>query len=200
MIKIYEIERTRDIDAAGRNFDLIVEKHPWIRNLYEVATPILFRNASPRSKLLELRKLSDRVADAISDNVACKGNGCSHCCYQAVTITSIEAGWLEEASGRKASLNVHRGLEDLEQMRADFTGHPCPLLARDGACSVYASRPIACRLSMNIGASPFFCDTSIPAELSSVPALDLTQFWIIYSQITEKATLGDVRDFFNGDV
>ncbi len=197
MINIYEVERERDIEASNRNFDLIVERNPWIRNLYEVAAPILFKNASPRSKLLELRNLSDKVAAAVSENVACKGNGCSYCCYQAVTITSIEAGWLQEATGRKAAGNVRRGLDDLEQMRADFTGQPCPFLAKDGACSVYSSRPIACRLSMNIGASPFFCDTSIPSELSSVPALDLTQFWIIYSQITEKSTLGDIRDFFN---
>lgn len=194
-IKIYEENKVSDQIAADRNYAEIVSTHPWLKSIYDSAIPILQMNASDKSKMVALRGLADRINNAIRDNIACRGQGCSHCCFQAVTISGIEATWIQEANGQKMKANVNRRLEDLEEMRAEHTGKPCTFL-KGGACSIYEVRPIACRLAMNLGDSPFFCDTSIPAELSAVPAFDLTQFWLAYSQLILKTNLGDIRDYF----
>lgn len=191
---IYRNQRL-DEEAAEKNFQEIVSKHPWVADLSSLTDPIINANASSRSKMQSLVRLADRINDAVSTNVACQGNGCSKCCYQAVTVSGIEATWIHEKTGRPIKTGVSRSIDGLQEMRSQFVGKPCPFL-KEGACSIYEVRPIACRLSMSIAHSPYFCDTQIPAELSAVPALNMHEFWLAYAKVSLKTDLGDIRDFF----
>ena len=91
--------------------------------------------------------------------LACR-KGCAHCCRIRVSVTAPElfliarsltgarrAAVLERLA--EADARVH-GLDAAARLRADVA---CPLLD-DGACSIYAVRPTACRslLSFDVGA------------------------------------------------
>lgn len=83
--------------------------------------------------------------------IACR-KGCSHCCHAWVSVSAPEAlfvGKLVRQRGPTVTekiMSAHRNtqLYDFETRNQ----HPCacPLL-EDGACSIYADRPKACRLA-----------------------------------------------------
>jgi Fe-S-cluster containining protein len=89
--------------------------------------------------------------------IACK-KGCSHCCYIWVSATAPELLFI-------AKIIRDRGGQVIEQLRRahlhtmefNFDAraehpHPCPLLEQD-VCSIYDSRPKACRLAASADAS-----------------------------------------------
>lgn len=68
------------------------------------------------------------------------GLGCHSCCKPGLTINSLEAE------------NIRRGLDPalVEKMQAletadPFQGMRCSFLESDGACGIYALRPLVCR-------------------------------------------------------
>ncbi len=78
--------------------------------------------------------------------IACR-KGCSFCCTQNVAVTAPEAFFVAAAI-RSDKAKVAALLETDETLRGmtaeDRLGHVlCPLL-EDAACSIYASRPLAC--------------------------------------------------------
>jgi hypothetical protein len=95
---------------------------------------------------------------APTSKLACK-KGCGYCCYGIVMISAPEAF-------RLAAWLVSRGPAAVAQFRLDAAAPagkgaqdrhgakiPCPLL-RDGACSAYAARPIACRTITSFELAP----------------------------------------------
>ena len=123
--------------------------------------------------------------------------GCRVCCSDnAHAIAGVELLWVERtlrAAGRVEALRpvfasraaVFRprreslGLEGaLATNRA--LGLPCPLLGEDGACTIYASRPLACRQFQSLTpaewcdpADPRFADRENPNLLPPLPVLQL---------------------------
>jgi Fe-S-cluster containining protein len=85
--------------------------------------------------------------------------------------------------------------DDLDAVRSKHFGEPCPFL-RGYECSIYASRPLECRLHANIGVSPAFCDTTVPLNDKSVPNLDYTAVWQVVGTLFYGAGFGDIRDFW----
>ena len=85
--------------------------------------------------------------------LACRA-GCSHCCYQPeISVTAIEvfriADFVIEQFSDKEVENLVNTLSDGAKPSpppdpASWSLIACPLL-RDGACSVYAVRPLVCR-------------------------------------------------------
>lgn len=104
--------------------------------------------------LTECSKLTDRLASNSTVSVECSV-GCNHCCHQPVGITVPEALQIyaylqqnrseEELNALRLELRERseaiRGLSTTQRYSPD---HPCPLL-KDGSCSVYSARPLACR-------------------------------------------------------
>lgn len=96
------------------------------------------------------------------ENIRC-ARGCSHCCHGPVEIAAHEAELLVDvvrASGRpldeerlqrqsRCAVDTWR-----EQAPAD---RACVFLGGDGACTVYESRPAACR-KLLVTSNPAFCD------------------------------------------
>lgn len=97
---------------------------------------------TPEERLDELWKKIDaftsRVASRYPGALAC-ASGCSDCCHREITVTSIEAERvaalvLELPASERATLAANSASSD-----------PCVALLPDGACSIYAARPVVCR-------------------------------------------------------
>ncbi|MEC7584949.1 MAG: YkgJ family cysteine cluster protein [Planctomycetota bacterium] len=79
--------------------------------------------------------------------------GCDHCCRHPVGVTFVEAQLLAaaiEASADAERERLTRRVVDAARATAQtqwdgLTDQPCPLLDEQGACSLYAERPIPCR-------------------------------------------------------
>jgi hypothetical protein len=81
--------------------------------------------------------------------------GCSLCCNLYVTATAPEVFFVANFIRREYAASLEQILERVRQSNRDTrymddrqrltSRFPCPLLGPDGACSVYAARPSACR-------------------------------------------------------
>lgn len=98
------------------------------------------------------------LAKRQNTEVACS-KGCHWCCHQAVFANSYEIHYLSEkiksdftpeellsvAAMAEEKFAITSNLSDSEVLTYKA---PCPLL-KEGACSVYAARPMACRIYLS---------------------------------------------------
>lgn len=194
-IAIHKANKDADATASQSNANAINAKNPWINTIDEIAFSIANENSSAKSKMAKLLKLGTRLSNSIGEHSACAGNGCSFCCHQAVMITDLEAERIRALTNRdyKLSFPPYKPREDVKR----FYGVPCIFL-RENSCSIYSERPLACRVSNNIGASPFFCNSEIPASESEVHSISVDGVWDSYFHVAKSANarLGDIREFF----
>lgn len=146
-----------------------------------------------------------RAADAWVKDVepvsACR-RGCSHCCHIPVAISDVEARLIGQASGR-APVRV-TGAPTAEEVmegatlpgtpRGDDYSAPCPFLAA-GRCSIYAVRPLACRVQVNLDEDDLLCQLQ-PGGAVPVPYLDATRLKASYVMVQPAARWADIRAFF----
>lgn len=104
----------------------------------------------------------DRAKNPGSENIRC-GKGCSHCCREAVEIWPHEAALLVEVA-RAAGMELDAArLERQSRYTVDTwrqqppADKACVFLGGDGACTVYESRPNACR-KLLVVTDPALCD------------------------------------------
>ncbi|RYE42898.1 MAG: YkgJ family cysteine cluster protein [Hyphomicrobiales bacterium] len=135
-------------------------------------------------RVLWLQRAASAWARPLEAVGACR-TGCAHCCHIPVALSRKEAELLARASGRRMTeprTPVRPALpSDPAPIKAATarlqqwpTGTPCPFLA-DQTCSVYAARPLVCRMLINLDDDDLLCRQSAegPAEV-----------------------LADLRDFF----
>lgn len=79
---------------------------------------------------------SARVISAYAQHFACR-RGCTGCCQTERTVSDVEYEALRRALAQLPE-------EESTQLAANRAESPCPLLL-DGACAVYAERPMICR-------------------------------------------------------
>mgnify|MGYP001609397285 CR=1 FL=1 len=97
--------------------------------------------------------------------ITCPGSGCSSCCGNDVMAHPSEI----EAIAAAMPVALREGVK--EASRHPFEGR-CPLLARDGSCTVYAARPSVCRAFHNKGGKPArCCVTERPETLPQIGAV-----------------------------
>lgn len=181
-------------DRANSRFREIATASPWIKTLPQRIKALMAENASRRSKLGKLLKLAEEISMAAKPHLACD-RGCAHCCSITVALSSDEASLIGNRIGVSPE-QVPDGQE--ETILADsFFGIPCPFL-ENGECSIYETRPAACRLHCTLDDDSYFCSTEIAPEDSAVPSLDMTPFWLAYAALSldADARLGDIRQFF----
>ncbi len=126
---------------------------------------------------------ADRKAGADLPNVACRA-GCSFCCFLNVVVTPFEAltivSFIRRTFKPEEIVALQERLRDYRATRGRVAPServhfmkPCPLLSAEGFCTVYDSRPIACRThhSLNVHA----CERSIsaPGKLGVPRLLDI---------------------------
>lgn len=181
--------------TANQRLRAITLSAPWLRDLDDLVFEIAQQPGSPKAKLNRYRKLADKIGNAVSPHSACKS--CSHCCNIAVTIPHIEAQAIGIVVGRKpAKGNLRIGGDHQETIDKNFRT-PCPFLKR-GRCSIYAERPIACRVHFNLAQDDYFCDPAVPPSESFVANVNLTVLHAAMNMAFMDGEWGDIRDFFPG--
>ena len=122
----------------------------------------------------EVDALAARVRAAYPDQVACR-RGCDACCRQPVGVSRIEAARLaaaaaaRPAAARAALAATVAGATAARAAGDD--GAPCGALAADGACQLYADRPLVCRSHGLVHALPPAAAPR-PASGRSLPVLE----------------------------
>jgi Fe-S-cluster containining protein len=158
-----EVNRRLEVvhDVAMRNAELAEQAHV----VSSIRLALVSAQAPTVSKrLIWLRRSADAFSNAYAPRAACRA-GCSHCCHIPMTITKSEAMVIARETGRV--LQERDGREpDVEP----GYNNPCPFLV-DSKCSIYASRPLACRVHLNMDVDDLLCRL-IPGALVPVPYAD----------------------------
>jgi hypothetical protein len=155
------------------------------------------RANNPAAKVRALREMVEPLAAATKGNVACH-KGCSSCCHVAVTVMAEEAEVIGKEIGVKPSTPARFiGPDDRKDTAANYYGTPCPFLV-DDKCSIYASRPLACRTLYNMDKDALLC-TIVPGDPPRVPYLNHNQFTNVIVRAFMPGTVprfADLREFF----
>jgi Fe-S-cluster containining protein len=114
----------------------------------------------------------------------------------AVTICDQEAAKIQKATGIVPRKNVHQTF-DRNAIVLQYVNTPCTFL-KNGTCSIYEARPLACRLFWNISDYPHVCDTYNGHH--NVPGLDMTPMHMLTVMIFAKSKFADIREFFPPNV
>ncbi|MDA0241682.1 MAG: YkgJ family cysteine cluster protein [Proteobacteria bacterium] len=122
----------------------------------EPAIPALLRLVQDAVSLSNdlLAEIAERDISDITE-IACE-IGCAWCCYQQVGVTAPQALHIADYLQRgDAKIPADAALERLEELDDITNGmsnverlkirRPCALLDEQGACLIYAVRPLACR-------------------------------------------------------
>jgi Fe-S-cluster containining protein len=160
------------------------------------------RAGTVAKRVMWLRKAADYLQDGAAHLAACR-KGCSHCCHISVMVSRAEAQVIAKETG--ARLNVAAGrfsmqgfeeqLETIQSATLQTYGEPCTFL-RAGACSIYASRPLQCRLLLNLDEDDLLCQLIENCE-SNVPYLNTTQHHIAsVSVLGAHQDYDDLRNWF----
>ena len=136
-------ERVRDIVASGigmarseGTLTSLLAAHAVAVKIFEAESAAYFRHVSG--------------GEALKASLAC-GPGCTFCCHLYVEVTPLEVVALWSALRDDRHRAQRQQIADLTPRIAGLGPEPrrtarlaCPLLA-DGQCSVYETRPLACR-------------------------------------------------------
>ena len=145
---------------------------------------------SRKARIGKLRAFATKFNETLSPLTACAKSACAHCCHIPVAISETEAEIIGEAIGRKP-----RRISGSTRASQEYGYHrPCTFL-RKGRCSIYADRPLACRLHMSLDDSDRLCEL-IPEATVPVPLVDVRQMQMMYAEVVLAERLADVRDFF----
>ena len=170
-LDVLVIPTNRDVIRDDRD-DLIFrtkrEKYVAIMDEVERFHAMEGRDAIPVAKEIHgaLNELirRDSEADADARKIQCR-RGCSHCCSNPVEIGPHEAAALV-AAAREAGIELDRAklARQAAQTIESWPKQPaadraCVFLGADGACRVYAARPVACR-KLFVTSDPVLCDTA----------------------------------------
>lgn len=147
---------------------------------------------SARTKLTRIYKVMDQLSSVRAPFVAC-GKGCADCCRMNMSMSSLEARTVSQATGRAF---VEQS-ESVLHPDGKFVGVSCPFLV-DNACSIYEIRPLACRRHASFHTSAAWCT---PEEMlvQKVPLVrfgGIDEAFSITSANRRTFVVADVRDCF----
>jgi uncharacterized protein len=186
-------------NLAQKNADSVWKKHgPFFTRLIAEAVALVEASAPIDERARRLLEITDDLADKVAPKAVCR-RGCSHCCYQSVTITDWEAARIARYTGRTAMVFAPPTRETntaAMRMRTRFAGDPCPFLTKN-QCSIYAVRPFACRTHFNVGNDPGACDI-IRDPGRRVPYFNFNTLTNVRALMffNAGASFADVREFF----
>jgi hypothetical protein len=174
------------------NADAITDRIDWAE-VNSRARAIIHENRSMRSRILAVWQIANYIGEQTAGHVACK-RGCSHCCNIAVSLPKQEAELIGERIGRKPATTKPR----LDGDHIAFGYHnPCPFL-RDGECSIYESRPTACRIHYSVDRDDLLCRL-VPPYSIPVPYLNTTRITTLLIQVSSRGAMphyADIREWF----
>jgi Fe-S-cluster containining protein len=182
-------------DIAQRNAASISKRaQPSMKEFSNRATGILNAAVPVQQKIVAMWALADDMMKFTTGNVACK-RGCSHCCHIAVAVAQPEADLIGKLIGRQAK-QVTPVLNFV-----DFdTGYhnPCTFL-RDGECSIYKHRPLACRIQYSADNDDLLCRL-VKGQGIPVPYINTSDMNKLMAAVIHKADVSgfaDIREYFS---
>lgn len=140
-------------------------------------------------KFQKLQKLTQKLSDIASPITAC-ASGCSYCCYQATSVSEVEARAISKLTGRRY---LKPEDTDVFEDRKKYEGVPCTFLV-NGKCSIYSERPIICRTHINASNVVEICKVGSGTS-QEVPYLDTSVLTIPIGLICG-VEFHDIRDWF----
>jgi Fe-S-cluster containining protein len=155
------------IDAQARMNAVVATMRPKLAQLNDLSSRA-HKASSTKAKVAISRQVVAIVADAVNGVAACKP-ACSQCCHIPVSLTQAEADVIGAEIGIEAAKPKYHTEADYTR-----TGTACRFLV-DNMCSIYESRPIACRLCFNMDADALLC-TLVEGEVIKVPYFNGIQF------------------------
>ena len=128
-----------------------------------------------REYQLLLTKIDAKVAEIAghqAQNLAC-ARGCHACCAPGLTVTAVEAAAI--AAHLETLSDQGLAVQELAA-QAPWHGTRCSFLGGDGACSIYAVRPVVCRTQglpiVVDGGQVTVCTLNFQGGLTTLPAGD----------------------------
>ncbi len=206
-----------DDDAVGARLTALTQ--PLQRRRQALGDRAL-RARSAAAKVQWLREEADLVGRAVAPVSPCRA-GCSYCCHQGVSITRSEAEIIAKETGHRlaepapermlAGNMVTMAGEDPDELRERvqhlrewmvdaYNGVACTFLDGAGRCSIYAQRPVACRLHISVDHDALRC-RPIPDSSNNgpvrVPYVDVRQEQMLYvTTFGDEVDMADIRDWF----
>lgn len=174
------------------------------RNLIKQA----LKSSTGRQRVTWLRKAADHVNRVALPMTACAA-GCSSCCNIGVSVLEPEAQVIGREIGRTPSSpvegkfvivdpegDVNSAASQAAALGAEFNGQPCTFLGADGTCTIYASRPLACRVQINLDTDDLLCRV-VPGGAVPVPYLSSMSTKLAYMLAFGRGhKMADLRYFF----
>lgn len=154
-------------------------------------------------KIFWLRQLADAFGESVGPHAACT-DGCDACCRQPVALTQQEA----EVIARETGAPLHQPATWSARGEDRYVAQPCSFLV-DSRCTIYAHRPMVCRLMFSMDVDDLLCHR-VPGALSHMPYADYSQYKELYIRAhlgkvkseaelqagLQQLQLADIREFF----
>lgn len=183
-------------DTARANLEAINARLlPRVPEFNRRAQAIIDSPKSKTAKIYALWALMDEVGAMNVGHVACR-RGCNHCCHTEVLMSPEEA----EAMGKRIGRSPRRPrLRDDRDENFDCSyANPCTFL-KDGECSIYENRPVACRACYSLDVDALLCEVPNGEPPRPVPHMNPTPFNLVLLHIVQPQTafcMADIREFF----
>lgn len=181
--------------VAQANADELRRRHGHeLNQISHQAHVVRLKPSDTKTKLVRLRFLSSQWSELATKHSACR-KGCSHCCHVMVSLSRSEAQLIASKIGAtiRADAGAPLAFTSEEELET-ITGTPCPFL-KDGSCSIYEHRPLACRTLVNLDATDKLCQL-VPGVQVPVPYADSTVLKGVYAMATLKEHHADIREWF----
>lgn len=183
-------EKLRRINAKGNR-----KLHRIVRG----ALPALLDSPEPLDrKIIGLRRIADDAAKVIAPFTPC-AKGCSACCHNPAIINELDAMLIAQATGTQAVtpkriFDVAAGPEVRGEYLSHYAGVACAFL-KDGICSIYAQRPMVCRVHHSLEDSRSGCDGGRQPQ-----SVDLAEIFLGELRMVGPLMIyADIREFFPPD-
>lgn len=184
--------------GARQRLQVLCDACPELLNIPTRAERIIRENARFAIKSARFYQLADEMKAMMDPFVVCSA-GCSHCCRRPTLIYQHEADAIAERTQCKAQQLQYRPMRDVLDTAKTFLGQPCPFLVED-RCSIYASRPLICRLHNSLHDDPEDCRIGPSGELKAVMSVDPDFVEIYYHQAVfqwrPQEPCGFIQEFF----
>jgi Fe-S-cluster containining protein len=192
-MKLDKIEYQEIVDYTTSNCKKAIANIPVHLEKMESLLPEKLKSSkiSPVKKLARLYEAMDIMAEYFDGFTACS-SGCSNCCHYPVTVSSIEADFIKKNEKIRFNKNPP------ENTPSKYKGVPCVFL-KGGRCSIYKSRPFACRNMVSMAKTDKICDVRYAFD-NNLPMLAQLGFKKSYDMIRiESGDIHapfDIRDLF----